>query len=202
MTLKDEKVKEIQSLRREGYTLREIAKRCGVSLSSVCRYSQDIIPDRDYLELKIKDMKDTMENMRGMITLMIAEREKCQKIQSELTITMLGCKGAIKSLQDAKDKAISEMKEQRDAVLGDLPDKLERLNSLANACLTAVNDITRFENGLRGMIADLTAFQKTIRDERLANVIGGLIDILFRGLESMLPQDRGMKIGGIGRIVK
>jgi transcriptional regulator with XRE-family HTH domain len=201
MTLKDEKVKEIQSLRREGYTLREIAKRCGVSLSSACRYSQDIIPDRDYLELKIKDMKDTMNNMRGLITLMIAEREKCQKAQSELTMAMLGCKGAIKSILDAKDKAISEIKEQRDAILGDLPAKLERFNSLANACLTAEKDITRFGDGLNKMIIDLTLYQQTIKDERLANVIGGFIDILFRGLESMLPKDRGLRIGRIGKPV-
>jgi hypothetical protein len=63
----------------------------------------------------------------------------------------------------------------------------------------ASQDIRRFEDGLRGMIADLTAFQKTIKDERMAVVIGGFIDIVFRNIERMFPQKKsGLKIGGIG----
>jgi chromosome segregation ATPase len=204
------------------------------------------MPDRDYLELKLKDMRDTMAEMQGLITLMIAEREKCQKAKSELTTVMLGresvvkslqdakdkaiseirqqrdtvlgdlpadlkqidflakscltvVRDAIKSLQDAKDKAISEIRQQRDTVLGDLPADLKQINSLANACLTAEKEIRRIEDGLRSMVVDLTAFRKTIQDERLGNVIDGFIDVVFKSIERMFPQKRGgLKIGGIG----
>jgi chromosome segregation ATPase len=213
MTLKDDKVKEIQYLRKKGYTLPEIAKECGVSVKTAWKYSQNIMPDRDYLELKLKDMRDTMAEMQGLITLMIAEREKCQKAQSDLATAMLGCRGAIKSLQDAKDRATSEMKQQGDAIVkkvyADL-DKIlasvRRIESFLDASMTvkadierASQDIRRFEDGLRGMIADLMAFQKNIKDERMAVVIGGFIDVVFRSIERMFPPKKsGLKIGGVG----
>jgi transcriptional regulator with XRE-family HTH domain len=212
MTLTVEKVREIQNLRKAGYTLKNIAERCGVSVKTAWKYSQDIIPDWDYLELKLKDMRDTMTEMRGLITLMIAERERCWKACSDLTRAMYGCKDAIKSLQDAKDKATSEMKQQGDAIVkkvyADL-DKIlagvKKIESFLDASMTvkadierASQDIRRFEDGLRGMITDLTAFQRTIKDERMATIIGGFIDIVFRGVERMLPPKKGrFEIGGI-----
>jgi AcrR family transcriptional regulator len=224
MTLKDDKVKEIQYLRGKGYNVREIAKRCGVSVKTVCRYSRDIIPERDYLELKLKDMKDTMAEMRGLITLMIAEREKCERVYDNLTRALPGCNDAVlsirnatsegvRSIRGAVDKATSEMKQQGDAIVkrvyADL-DKIlasvRRIESFLDASMNvkadierASQDIRRFEDGLRGMIADLTAFQKTIKDERMAVIIGGFIDIVFRSIERMFPPKKsGLKIGGIG----
>jgi orotate phosphoribosyltransferase-like protein len=187
MTLKIEKVREIQNLRKKGYTLPEIAKECGVSVKTAWKYSQNIIPDRDYLELKIKDMKDTMENMRGMITLMIAEREKCQKAQSDLVIARLGCKDAIKSIQDAKDKAISEIRQQKDAVLGNLTAGIKEIKSIIDILTPAKNDmdvkyreICEFRDRLRDLLIALASFRDEVDKERWLAYFNKCMDTMLK----------------------
>jgi transcriptional regulator with XRE-family HTH domain len=183
MTLKIEKVREIQNLRKKGYTLPEIAKECGVSVKTAWKYSQNIMPDRDYLELKLKDMRDTITEMRGLITLMIAEREKCRKACSDLNTAMLERKNAIRSIQDARDMAISEMKKQKDAILGNLASEIERIKSIVDTLISArdgidakYREICEFRDRLRDLLVELASFRDRIDDERWISYFNRRID--------------------------
>jgi transcriptional regulator with XRE-family HTH domain len=166
MTLNDEKVDEIKRLRKAGYTLREIAERCGVSLRTVWRYSQNIMPDRDYLELKLKDMRDTMNSMKGLINVMISERDKCWKACAD-------CERVIKSLQEEKDRTIFEIRQQKDDILGNLASEIERIKTIVDTLMSAKNDIERkyreiceFRDRLRGLLIELASLKDRIDDER------------------------------------
>jgi hypothetical protein len=205
MTLKDDKVKEIQYLRGKGYNVREIAKRCGVSVKTAWKYSRDVIPERDYVELKLKEIKDTMNEMHGLITLMIAEREKCQKAQSDLALAISGCKNAVKSIQDAKgilqnaeigaiwsvkkekDKAISEMRQQKDAVLGNLTAGIKEIKSIIDILTPAKNDmdakyreICEFRDRLRDLLIALASFRDEVDRERWLAYFNKCMDAMLK----------------------
>jgi DNA repair exonuclease SbcCD ATPase subunit len=215
MTLKDDKVKEIQYLRGKGYNVREIAKRCGVSVKTAWKYSRDVIPERDYLELKLKDMKDTMAEMRGLITLMIAEREKCQKAQSDLASVISGCESAVKSIQNAKgilqnaeigavwsvkkekDRAISEIRQQKDAVLGNLVSEIEKIKplmagiekikSIIDTLMSArdgidakYREICEFRDRLRDLLIALASFRDEVDKERWLAYFNKCMDAMLK----------------------
>jgi DNA repair exonuclease SbcCD ATPase subunit len=137
------------------------------------------MPDRDYLELKLKDMRDTMNSMKGLIAVMTSEREKCWKVCAD-------CERAMKYLQEAKDRTIFEIRQQKDDILGNLASEIERIKTIVDTLMSAKNDIDRkyreiceFRDRLRNLLTELVSFKDKIADEQWIAYFNRQIDAML-----------------------